>query len=294
MIAALATSAVAQAALWHWLYAERGPLVASAVRWLGRRPTRAAAVVANARPQFSTYGIEAESDLVELWSSANLMVPLHHGLATLFALLALQTTGPPDWSAPTLIRAALSFEIGEDLLHYLQMVWTALRPERGVSPWRFMGRGTWAFIIVHHSLGLVAGSGAFLSDMSTWPEFHRCVFLLLFASLPCYLKSPLQMVADLSKPSLLGALGAAIDVGGLLVMIWVRLVEYLPMAIPLCARARAEFGPGAGALCEVPALYVFPLFNLASVVFFVPYVWARVREQLGGGTAATGAAKKRA
>ena len=87
------------------------------------------------------------------------------------------------------------------------------------------------------------------------------------------------MVADLAVPSVFGKLGAAIDVGGLLVIVWVRLVAYLPMAHALCSRARAEFGPTAGALCEGPALCVFPLFNLASVALFVPYVWARVREQ---------------
>lgn len=165
------------------------------------------------------------------------------------------------------------------------MAWTWLKPAHGISPWQHLDRKAWAFILLHHTLGFVAGSAAFLSPINVcaWPELQLFVAMVLFAGLPCYLKVPLQLCGDLARPSAVGRAAAAIDVVGLLVMSWVRLgwrrTCYFTMARELVGRCRGH-GDCSAVFYAVPLLYVFPLFNVMSVAIHAPYVYARVREQL--------------
>lgn len=254
------------------------------------RPPPAPHQLANAKAFFAQFGLGPETEdaaFVALWFPAQISVPMHHGAATAFAFSAY------SFGSSGLLRVALSFEIAENVLHYAQMAWTALRPDRGVAPWRFCDRKTWAFVGLvralrlepqarskhaahacarlraaaqHHLLGLVAGSAAFLSpSVCAWPELQLFVAMVLAAGLPSFLKLPLQVCADLSQPSLLGVAGAAIDVLGMAYLSWVRLGWgprcYLPMARALVERCREDEGC-AEWFYAVPLYYVFPVFNL--------------------------------
>lgn len=165
------------------------------------------------------------------------------------------------------------------------MAWTWLKPAQGISPWQYLDGKAWAFILLHHTLGFVAGSAAFLSPINVcaWPELQLFVAMVLFAGLPAFLKAPLQLCDDLARPSAVGCAAAAIDIIGLLIMSWVRLgwgdACYFSMARELVGRCRAH-GNCSATLYAVPLLYIFPIFNVMSVAIHAPYVYARVREQL--------------
>jgi len=301
-----------QAIVWRWLYDADALFLRSLNAWLRRHPKQEEAMLANARPQWTVFGITEPAVLVKLWLPASASVPLHHGAAVSTAFMSYY------YGSATLLRVALSFEIGENVLHYaqvcgpilghpqppphalgrsssphlcapclprLQMAWTWLKPAQGISPWQYLDGKAWGFILLHHTLGFVAGSAAFLSPINVcaWPELQLFVAMVLFAGMPSYLKVPLQLCDDLARPSVVGCAAAAIDVVGLLVMSWVRLgwgqTCYFTMARELVGRCRGH-GDCSATFYAVPLLYVFPLFNVMSVLIHGPYVYARVREQL--------------
>ena len=154
----VAAAVLGQALLWGALYSERGPLVGPLISWLRKRPGTLRTVRANASHQFGAYGFATDSpELVAMWAAQNVAVPLHHTLGGLLAI----------WSyaqgSASLLVLALSFEIGEDVLHYAQMAYTAAVPaERGVMPWAQAPTSMWLLVGTHHLLGLVAGTGACL------------------------------------------------------------------------------------------------------------------------------------
>uniref|UniRef100_A0A7S4BXH5 TLC domain-containing protein n=1 Tax=Chrysotila carterae TaxID=13221 RepID=A0A7S4BXH5_CHRCT len=127
---------------------------------------------------------------------------------------------------------------------------------------------------------MLAGSAALSPPAVAWSEVHLFVSSLFAAGLPCYLKTPLMLRRDLREPSAVGAAAAAIDAFGLAVMVLLRLICYFPMAVPLVQRAFLELGTAAGWYFSLPLLVVAPAFNVASVLFFVPYVRQQVRAQL--------------
>mmetsp|Transcript_46660 Transcript_46660/g.77176 ORF Transcript_46660/g.77176 Transcript_46660/m.77176 type:complete len:301 (-) Transcript_46660:400-1302(-) len=266
--------AIFQAVLWGWIYSADGPLVRPIAKWIEKRPARRLALVTNAQPFFESYGVQNEQELVTMWVSAYLMIPLHHGLCGAFALLAAQL-GSADC-----FRLALSFEIGEDVLHYAQMGWTLLRPQCGISPWKYADVYTWAFVGCHHLLGLIAGTAACLYTVSEWEEVHIFVAWILVAGLPAYLTAPLQLIDSVRTPSALGLTSAFIDSISLSFMVWVRLWYFLPAALSLVQRG-FELGGTTGYIFAVPLLGVAPVFNVASVAFYGAYVFARLREQAG-------------
>ena len=61
------------------------------------------------------YGDLPNSKVLPLWLAGNVVVPLHHGIGVAMALLAY------TYRSPTALRFALSFEVGEDVLHFAQV-----------------------------------------------------------------------------------------------------------------------------------------------------------------------------
>ena len=264
-----------QALFWRWVLDERAMPIRMIANWVRRRPDRMQAVVANSVPQFSAYGMASDDPetLLLAWVPINCWVPLHHALGAGCALLATHY-GSAAWC-----RVAISFEVGEDVLHYAQMAWTACFPQRGVVPWKYLDRMAWSFVAVHHLIGLCAGSAAFLTEVVAWEEVQRFIALLLVAGLPCALKAPFEMVQDLSVPSYTGRALAVIETCALLFLVWVRLVLYFPAVISLLNRAFDEIGIVPGYLYGMVLLGVGSVFNLASVALYAPTVIQRVRQQ---------------
>lgn len=271
----LACIVAAQALLWRWVYDENSFCVRTIASWIRRRPARFSAVVANAGPQFATYGIPAteREPLLLCWIATNIFVPLHHALGAGFAMAAVR------YGSEGCLRLALSFEVGEDVLHYLQMAWTYMYPERGIAPWKYVDGKSWAFIGVHHLIGLLAGSAAFLTEVAAWVEVQQFVALLLAAGLGSALKTPLELVQDLGPPSALGRVGLLLEILAFLLLCAIRLFVYFPTVASLLQRASADLSPTATYLYGGVLLGIAPVFNLASVVLYAPGVLERVRLQ---------------
>ena len=264
-----------QAIFWRWVLDGDAPVVRTAAAWIRRRPARLRAVLANAEPHFKAYGVAATDTevLLRLWFAMNFFAPLHHALGAGCALMAVRNSSA-SWH-----RLAISFEVGEDVLHYAQMAWTYRHPERGSVPWKYCDATAWAFVAVHHLIGLCAGSGAFLTDVANWVEVMRFVALLLVAGVPSMLKLPFELLQDLGPPSAAGKLAALLEVFSLLFLATIRLVLYVPAVLALLERAWLPLGTTATYLYGAVLLVVGTTFNLASVVLYAPTVLNRVRGQ---------------
>jgi len=241
-----------QCAFGHMVYDTQGPLLQPVIRWIKRDQKRHANIIANTRDACTEHNIKPT---VELWVMFNVGICLHHtlGAVTGFLSYCLGST--------RLCCLALSFEIGEDVLHYLQMLQACLHPP-GPEPFRTLPRVAWLGFALHHVLGLFAGTFAYLFA-AHWPEVQLLTFLLLSAVLPAYISIPFQPFTDLHSRSIYGKITLFGSILGLVFMLYARFYIYLPLAYALGMRVREEFGAVAGFVVGAP--HVRPLQLLLLV-----------------------------
>lgn len=268
----------AQAFVWNKLYSSQGPLLAPLVAWINSRPRIRSNVLLHARQEFASYGVEPT---VDYFCSGVVGIAVHHSLAFAVAVLSL-------WlDSTSLFRLSLTFEIGENLLHYAQMALTAFTTHR-IDPWATCPKSLWAFVGIHHLIGLLAGSGAFLvASDHQWQDVRLYVCCLLGCVLPYYLKVPLMLhsAPATAMPSMAGKAALLIDTTQLVVCAWVRFYVCLPLGLKLTLRGRSELGEGAGIFFGAVLLGIAPLFfvislflNASNVVSNIQTQWSSISE----------------
>jgi len=204
------------------------------------------------KPQVASLGIDATPTL---WVQLNVGVAIHHTVAAFIIFLAYCS------GSSTLFRLGISFEIGQDLLQYVQMALSLMYPP-GFGPFATLPKVAWVFPILHHSLGLVAGIFAYFY-LSDWTDVHRLAFVLIVAVLPGFVHKPLEALADLSQPSVYGKVNVVLQVIGMLFTFIMRFCLYFPMSFSLYNRVYAEMGAGSARMLSCP-LVLFGMFNVMS------------------------------
>ena len=271
---ALLALVLLQVVTWRYLYDADGFFLRRPLRrWIQASAHRESYV----RINHKRLGVAATSavDYITFGSA----VLLHHSLAA-----GLATLGWAYGSA-TLVRLALTFEIGEDVLHYGEMFYSASVPrEKRTELCRelYPSVGLWVAIGCHHALGLLAGSFAFL-HAAEWPAVQRLISLLLGLTLPGIATFLLMPFGDTGSRGFVGRLSLALTLSGVLVNAWGRFVVFVPLALSLSARIFADFGAVVGWAVAVP-LFLFFLFSCVSMVAFAAEVPAAVRAQLASRT----------
>ena len=119
------------------------------VRWVDANDVRAKCVSSNMRPGNEPLGIGPEMDS-EMWAINNAIF-LHHTPGAFLAFVGWYcgSTG--------FVRLGLALEIGENFLHYAQMLMTKIAPSLQWGPWALYPAVVWALLIAHHSLGFFGG-----------------------------------------------------------------------------------------------------------------------------------------
>jgi len=263
-----------QIVAWWILYDVNGPFLKPIIRWINSNSAVRVNVVSHMMKDMRSYGISDQSTMVDLFGCTQVAAPLHHCLAFLVTWLGYYR------GSGMLFRLGVSFEIGEDLLHYAQMAVTALTPAgRGIAPWKDLPGNIWVFIGLHHLIGTAVGTFAFLygSDVEL---IQLLTAMLLFCVVPQSLKLPLQFLSTpSSEPSVAGKLYALIDLLHMSVMLYFRSYRGLPISIDLTRYAFRTWGRASGCFVAVFLVGVAQAFFVVSAVLFAPAVYRGLRDQ---------------
>jgi len=259
---------IVQCFLGDLLWNTDGVLLRPIIACLKRHPTMLANALNNMADGCKKMGMPCTA---EVWVMFNVGCGIHHVCGSTLALLGYLLGNV--W----LFRVGISFEIGEDVLHYGEMAYALVRPP-GPKPFKLWPKATWAMLALHHSLGLTAGTFAYL-NLADWPEVQWLVFLLLGGVVPGILGAPLQLFGDLTERSTVGKLNAVVAVGGFAFLLYARFVVYFPLALSLHARVAEEYGAQVGHFVAVP-LVLFGIFNCVSLVVNLPAMINCIRLQI--------------
>ena len=239
--AALIISTIAQMLIWGVLYHSNGPIRRPLRRWIEASPTRLQHIETN----HVHLGCTALSPVNYVTFGHTVLV--HHGLGALFA-----GAGCVCGSA-SLTRLGLSFEIGEDLLHYVEMAYSFARPP-GTELFGelYPKKLFWLCVALHHILGLLAGSFAFLHACD-WAEVQLLVVLLLGLTLPGLLSFTLLPHGDVGAAGAVGRACLLLTLANMALNFYGRFVAFVPIAWRLVgAGARSKAGPTSPLVVPVP------------------------------------------
>ena len=255
----LCAFAAVQALLWFMLSQPFSPIIRAAIWFVKRVPGGPANVFNNVKQQRADIGLPAakseESALEEHVS--NYVVLIHHSCGTALLIASYMQ------HSETLFRMGLSFEIGEGLQHALQLMHAYVFPP-GTQPIRNMCGTIRVLIILHHSLGLLAGTVAHLY-LSGNPDVQLLCALLLGAAVPGYMNLPLFALGDLAGTGPVAKINICTVAGGLLFMLYSRVVIFFPLCLRITPLVFAEHGAAAGCALSV-GLVMFSLFNVVAIV----------------------------
>lgn len=244
---------VLQTAIWAWLYWRHGPLRAPMHRWLERPGNEG-----------KRENVKLNGQLDSGWSFWTVIV-LHHSLGGLIALAG--SLAPSRELSVFLVRIGLSFEIGEDILHFIQLARSMFCiPGSEMFSEIFIERGHWIAMICHHMIGLIGGSFVFVY-IPEWPEAQFIIVLLLLAAVPSLIHIPFMPFVNLRSERLtsLGKLLAGVMLVGTCASLFARIFIFSPVAWSLLQKAQQIYGTNlaiALACCAV----LFVLFSLLSIL----------------------------
>lgn len=242
---------VGQALTWLWLYGKEGPLRAPLHRFLANDPAR-------------TANVEINGNTPAQWSFW-MIVALHHGLGGLLALIGL--LGPKDSAVfITIFRLGLSFEIGEDVLHYCQMLYTVLFPPGAeVFAELWADCSTWFGIACHHAVGLFAGSFVFIYMPENYLGQY-CSVVLLLSAVPQLIPFMFMPFEDLKSAgaSYVAKAAAVLTVLGTLFAFVCRMFLFPPAAWQLGIDVEPIYGNGARIFLMTVA-GLFMIFAVATL-----------------------------
>jgi len=164
--------------------------------------------------------------------------------------------------------------MGEGLWHCMQMLYALCVPP-GPQPFKVLPKPAWAYILLHHSLGLVAGTFAYF-HLTHLPVVQLLVAVLLSAVLPGHLASLMHVYADLGKESSANAAYAMVTLLGLAFVIYARFFVFLPLAYRLVRDLKPHFSYSA--ICALGASTVlFAAFSVLSLAMCLPGIVATCR-----------------
>ena len=222
-----------------------------------RPPIRA---VHNVKQQCADIGLPApksEESALEDLHAFNYVVLIHHSCGTALLIASYMQ------HSETLFRMGLSFEIGEGLQHALQLMHAYVFPP-GTQPIRNMCGTIRVLVILHHSLGLLAGTVAHLY-LSGNPDVQLLCALLLGAAVPGYMNLPLFALGDLAGTGPVAKINICMVAGGLIFTLYSRVVIFFPLCLRITPLVFAEHGAAPGCALSV-GLVMFSLFNVVAIV----------------------------
>ena len=261
-VSSLCAFAAVQALLWFMLSQPFSPIIRAAIWFVKRVPGGPANVFKNVKQQCAEFGLAApksEESALEGHVS-NYVVLIHHSCGTALLIASYMQ------HSETLFRMGSSFEIGEGLQHALQLMHAYVFPP-GTQPIRNMCGTVRVYIILHHSLGLLGGPVVHLY-LSGNPDVQLLCALLCAAPLPGYMNLPLFALGDLAGTGPVAKINICMVAGGLLFMLYSRVVIFFPICLRITPLVFAEHGAAAGCALSV-GLVLFSLFNVAEM-----YLWA--------------------
>jgi hypothetical protein len=125
-------------------------------------------------------------------------------------------------------------------------------------------------IILHHSLGLLAGTVAHLY-LSGNSDVQLLCALLLGAAVPGYMNLPLFALGDLAGTGPVAKINICMVAGGLLFMLYSRVVIFFPICLRITPLVFAEHGAAAGCALSVGLV----VFYAGLVMFYANWCWRR-------------------
>lgn len=263
-----------QAVLWGWLYHKE------------RSPLRAALHANLERDELKKENLQKNGHDGGSWSFW-MVVTLHHSLGGFIGLAGLLSP-VQSWSV-LLVRIGLSFEIGEDFLHYFQMAQACCYPPGpelfGVL---FPTKVAWVGIACHHAVGAVAGSFVFIYiPYVSGAQF--CCVLLLISTVPQGLTNPFLPYINLRarEVSCLGQFVALLTFSGILVASWARIFLFPPAVFDLLPFVAENYGQGIANVL-LGACSFFMVFVFAGLIMALGDLKAAFKTMLGYGTTEEG------
>lgn len=257
-----------QALIWAWLYNKHGPLRGPLHRCIENMD--------GAAEVLKVQGLEVGN-----WSYW-MIVALHHGLGGLLALIGASMNNI------FLFRFGLSFEIGEDFLHYTEMLYTLLCPP-GTETFGELWPDCkiWLGLAFHHTIGSVAGSFVFIF-IPNWPDAQYCVVLLLISAVPQLIQFPFMPFENLKgeEISCIGKVAAFMTIIGTGFALVARVVLF-PVAVwRVSGDVRAAYGNiPANVILTVSGLFMifalgtFFLLSFNEVIHSIKNLCSRARQE---------------
>ena len=224
VLLSLVALSLLQAVVWFFLSQPSSFICSAVVAYVRSKPDGEANVLRNVRAENKRSGFPPPADEEEAIGAHAFMYVafVHHVLGS--ALLVLSYAWADEW----LFRLGLSFEIGEGVQHLLQMAHAVIAPP-GTKPISKMAKVIWIILIFHHSLGLLAGSVAYLYLASN-PEVQILCALLLGAAVPAFVNLPLFPRGCLNSGSN-ARINSYLQVGSLAFMAYTRFVFFFPVCL---------------------------------------------------------------
>jgi len=189
-------------------------------------------------------------DIVDKWVEQWFCFSINHGIGGACMLLGMHLGRPALW------RVGLTFETGEDILHFVQM---ALAGLLGIGPCTKWPRSRVIPIALHHTLGLVAGVPAYFL-LSEWPDVQLFCFIMLGAPVPGMALEGALATRDPDQPGT-WTLHLVLAVFNFVTWICFRFVIFMPICFRVLPRVASEHGTVLAVAMGV-ALLLFTLFNL--------------------------------
>ena len=250
--------------MWCYLYHRNSWPRRTLSAWITKKESRLKNLVDNHRAPSEDTSLQHYT----YW----MVVLLHHGSAFAFSLAGYVS------SSTALVRFGLSFEIGEDLLHYCELAYSTLHPP-GTELMAQLYPTTLLHVMIafHHILGLACGSYGFL-NASHWPDVQLLIVILLGSTLPGMFAIPLLPLADLNRPSAVGKVALVLGVLGTIASIYGRFVLFIPLVQRLLARCYDEFGSPCS-VAVAPPLFLFFVFSTCSLLSGLAALPAAIRHQ---------------
>jgi len=240
-----------QAVLWGWLYRKDAPI---------RRPLHANLE----RDQTKLDNLLKNGYELNTWSFW-MVVTIHHFLGGFIALIG--TLIPDQTLSVLVVRIGLSFEIGEDFLHYFQMVQCWCSPgSNEMFGEMFPGKLVWFGVACHHAVGSLAGSFVFIFIPYVF-EAQFCIVLLLLSAVPNLIQYPFIPFVNLRAREVecLGRFVACLMLGGTGLSMYGRIFVFPPTALELSRWVAVEYGQGTANMLLV-ACGAFMLFVFAGLI----------------------------
>merc|ERR1712232_674651 len=157
--------------------------------------------------------------------------------------------GNPGW-----FRLGVTFELGEDIMHYIQM---ALASTLGIGPAMGWVKTRWVALGVHHLFGVIAGIPGYFLLSEDYECQYICMMLLSGVTFWFFLVGLLYMI-DQSKPGINIYFALVVDCILTAVSIYIRIPVFLRACMILLPWVFANYSLIVSVPCSIAALCLLP------------------------------------